>query len=249
MLYHASNPPLNIIGVEHLSWKGGRFHVAPREYASLAFRIKGDATIRSQSGTHRVNANDVLYVPQNMEYTAQYTDTEILVFHFVTLSNDESIEVYTFQNSEQLYKLFLQAYALWQNKESGFSIYAMAILYAILGQILEKETREKLPPHFLKAVSLINTDYRNNSLSIHDVCAEAGISATVFRQLFKQHYQKTPLEYITGLRLEYARNRIAGGASVEAAAYESGFNDAKYFARVVKKHFGCTPRAFRSYGK
>ena len=57
------------------------------------------------------------------------------------------------------------------------------------------------------------------------------------------------MEYITRLRLEYARRLIANGVSVESTAYESGFNDPKYFARVVKKHFGCTPRNLKTYGK
>jgi AraC-like DNA-binding protein len=37
--------------------------------------------------------------------------------------------------------------------------------------------------------------------------------------------------------------------TIEDAACESGFNDPKYFARVVKKHFGCTPRDLKLYGK
>ena len=42
---------------------------------------------------------------------------------------------------------------------------------------------------------------------------------------------------------------IAGDENVEAAALASGFSDAKYFARVVKKYFGCTPRDLKNYGK
>ena len=81
------------------------------------------------------------------------------------------------------------------------------------------------------------------------ICTEAGIGATQFRQLFKKYYQKTPMEYITSLRLEYARSLISNGVPVEKASFESGFNDSKYFARVVKKYFGCTPRELKTYGK
>ena len=95
----------------------------------------------------------------------------------------------------------------------------------------------------------INANYKDSTLSIDKVCKKAGISATVFRQQFKKYYQKTPIEYITELRLEYARNLISRGTSIENAAFESGFNDSKYFARIVKKHFGCTPRQLRTYGK
>lgn len=249
MLCDGNNPILRIIGVEHQCWRGGVFDVKPREYSALAFRISGTATITAGGKKYYINSNDILYMPQNIAYTAEYTDTEMIVIHFVTLENGRASEVYSFQNSEQIYKLFLRALSFWKNKEPGFHVYALSQLYMILGVILEKSTKSNQPEHFLRAISFINSNYKNNTLSIDMICAEAGISATAFRELFKKYYQKTPMEYITSLRLEYARSLISNGASVENATYESGFNDSKYFARVVKKHFGCTPRELRIYGK
>lgn len=249
MLCNGENSILRIVGVEQLSWNGGSFAVAPREYSALAFRISGTATIGCSGSEYHVNTNDILYLPQKMPYAAVYTDTQMLVIHFVTARNDSQPELYTFQNSEQLYKMFLRAHTLWKNKEPGYSVYVMSQFYAILGKIFEKETKAQLPPHFLQAISFINSNYQNSSLCVNMICAEAGIGATAFRQLFKKHYQKTPIEYITDLRLEHARNLISGGMPIELAAAESGFNDPKYFARVVKKHLGCTPRDLKTYGK
>lgn len=249
MLYDGSNPILRITAVEHLRWRGGYFEVMPRAYSSLAFRISGSVTVNCGGREHYVNTNDILYMPQNMGYTARYTDTEILVIHFVTLRDDSDAELYAIQSGEQIYKMFMQAYALWEQKEAGFPVFVTSLLYGILGTILEKKTHASLPKHFLTAVSFLNKNYKSNTITVNEACDIAGISPTVFRQLFHKHYQKTPLEYITELRLEYARNLISGGTPIEAAAYESGFNDPKYFARVVKKRFGCTPREFKTYGK
>jgi len=249
MLYQGNNPILKIIGVEHLCWRGDVFNVKPRDYSALAFRISGNATITIGGKEYYIHSNNILYMPQNVAYKAEYTDTEMLVIHFVTLKNDSDVEVYSLQNVEQIYKLFLSTFGIWKNKEPGFYVHALSQLYMILGVILEKSTKTNLPQHFLDTISFINSNYRNSALNMDMICAEAGISATVFRQLFKKHYQKTPTEYITSLRLEYARSLISNGVSVENATYESGFNDPKYFARVVKKHFGCTPKAFKSYGK
>lgn len=249
MLCNGENPILRIIGVEHMRWNEGVFEVPPRDYAVLSFRIRGSARIHGGGGTYHIQSNDILYLPQNMGYTAEYTNTEIIGIHFVTMRDDPEIELYTFQNGEQLYRLFLQTHALWEKKAPGFAVYGMAQLYSILGTLLESQTKAALPPRFLKAVSLINADYRNPGISVWAVCGKAGMGATAFRQLFKKHYQKTPTEYITELRLEYARNLISSGEPVEQAAYASGFNDPKYFARVVKKYFGCTPRNLKTYGK
>ena len=42
---------------------------------------------------------------------------------------------------------------------------------------------------------------------------------------------------------------ISCGENIESAAEKSGFNDPKYFSRVVKKHFKCTPRELKLYGR
>lgn len=249
MLYEERNPILWVENVEHLTSSSGTFQVAPRPYCSLSFRIKGTARVETKDGGYTVNTNDILYLPQNLAYTAHYTETEMITFHFVTQKNDPKIQVFSFENGEKIYKTFLTAKELWQAKVPGFDLYAMSALYTALGMIHQKEAHAQLPPHFLLAVSMLNSGYTNSRLNLAEICAQAGIAQSRFRQLFRLHYGKTPVDYLTDLRIEHARSSIAGGMSVEQAAYESGFNDPKYFARIVKKRFGCTPRSFKSYGK
>ncbi len=244
-----NNPVLRIVGVEHIQWAGGKFKVAPRSFGVLAFRISGDAVIRSGGNSYEIHSGDLLYLPQNMGYTAKYSDTDMIAIHFVTQKDDEKIRVFSPQNTEHFHQLFLEARKIWETKDPGYTTFAMASFYTILGTLAAAEAASNLPPHFLNAVSYINSHYTDSNISVDAVCTRAGICATVFRQLFKKHYQKTPTEYVTRLRLEYARKLISGGETVENAAYRSGFSDPKYFARVVKKHFGCTPRNFKTYGK
>lgn len=249
MLYEGTNAILRMENVEHLKSSPGTYVVAPRPYSSLSFRIKGNARIEAGGSVCTVDTNDILYLPQGLGYTAYYTDTEMITFHFVTEHNDGKIQVFSFENGEKIYKTFLQARQIWQSRAPGYQLFAMGALYSVLGMICQKETHAQLPPHFLRAVSILNGGYTNSRLNIGEICAQAGIAQSRFRQLFKLHYGKTPVDYLTDLRIEHARGRIAGGMSVEAAAVESGFNDPKYFARAVKKRFGCTPKSFKSYGK
>jgi len=249
MLYHGDNPILEIVDVFRVGWPGETVNVAPRANSSLTFRIKGSATVTCADSTCHVDENGILYLPQNLGYTAEYSETELIAIHFVTARTDTEPQVFPLQNREAVYEMFRRALQLWENKEPGYGMYAMAQLYTIFGAILEGETRAGMPPYFLKALSYIREHFRDPALKPNAVCAEAGIGTTTFRQLFQKHCHKTPTEYITDLRLTYARNLISGGTPVEIAAYESGFRDSKYFARVVKKHFDCTPRDFKRYGK
>ena len=239
MLYGANNPILHIVGVEHMRWNKGTFEVPPREYSVLSFRIRGSATIHSGGNAYHVQPNDILYLPQNMKYTADYTDTEIIGIHFVTMYDDPEIKLYTFQNGEQIFKRFLQIQALWEQKKLGFAVYSMAQLYTILGTLLENETKAVLPTHFLNAVSFLNANYRNPNISVDMVCRETGMGATVFRQLFKKHYQKTPTEYITHFRIEKAKDLLINtDFSIGQIANLCGYENVYYFSNVFKKEIG-----------
>ena len=108
MLYNGDNPIIQIVSVERIRWDGGTFEVAPRKFSALSLRIGGSTTVYAKGKEYFINTNDILYLPQNMAYKAEYTDTEMIVIHFVTARDDDEIEVYSFHNSEQIYKLFLR---------------------------------------------------------------------------------------------------------------------------------------------
>ncbi len=65
------------------------------------------------------------------------------------------------------------------------------------------------------------------------------------RKLFKKEMGMTPLEYMTGLRMKKAETMLsamwAKEWSVAEIAQMCGFEDALYFSRVFKKHFGHSP--------
>lgn len=249
MLCNCKNPVMQIIDVVHAKWKANSFQIAPRDYGALTFRVKGTAKIKVDDQTYFVKENEVLYLPQGVAYTAEYDDNEILAIHFKTRDSDKAPEVYPLADSEEIHRAFLRADAYWTEKAPGFEANVLAQLYAILGKLCSNAVTRRLPEHFLRAISYINANYKSAALSIQTVCQAAGISATTLRTLFQKYYQKTPTDYITQLRLEYARALISCGASIEEAAEQSGFNDPKYFSRVVKKHLLCTPRELKSYGK
>ena len=249
MFYNGDNPVLRVLDVCHMKWDRGSFDVKPREHSALSFRIKGDGKICANGNEYKVGAGEILYIPQNMGYKAEYTETEMIVIHFVTAEDGKDIEVYSFDMCEDIYKGFMQSLAIWNSKQAGYRVFALSTLYKILGTLLEKVSETKLPPHFRKAVSYINSNYRDVTLTVPLVCKHAGISETVLRELFRLYFKKTPVSYITDMRIEYARSLISNGETVEAASYKSGFRDSKYFARTIKKRLGCTPRELKNYGK
>lgn len=227
-----------------MCWKSKNVTVKPRYYSALAFRISGSGVIKVNGREYSAAPNSILYLPQNIGYSAEYTDTEIIVFHFKTSHDDALPQCFSFSNTEHFYKIFLEAYTDWRLKRPGYMLKAFAHLYSILGALAEINAEAHLPEYFVKAVSLINSSFNKSDITVGEICKNVGIGETTFRNLFKKHYFKTPNEYIVDLRIDNAKTLILNGEPIKNAALESGFNDPKYFSRAFKKRCGVTPRKF-----
>lgn len=249
MFCYGENPVIYTKRVAHFSWKAGEFHVAPRPYAALALRLQGTGVICAGGNAYSISENDIVYLPQGLAYTAEYTDTEMIAIHFVTEKTDSALEVYSPENWDSLLALFQKALAVWELRQPESIPYTLSTLYRILGKLCEEETQNTHPASLSAATAYIQANYAECNLRVQDICAAAGIRETALRQLFWKYYQKTPIEFINALRIEYAQDFIAQGIPIGDAAQKCGFRDSKYFARVVKKHLGCTPKSLKLYGK
>ena len=248
MLNDGSNHIIKLINAEQLCWMPGSFDVAPRKVCALAFRVKGTADMLCAGKHLFIDAGDILYMPQGLGYQVDYTETEMYAIHFVMEQDDPEPEVYSLKNFSRVHHLFMQAASLWAEKSPGYENFCMAVFYEVLGLISQEHIEEKLPSHFKKALSYIHQHF-TEPISIAGLCQKVHISPTAFRQYFRTRFGMSPTAYIRNLRLELARNMIAGGSSVEQTAQASGVGDAKYLARLVKQKYGCTPRQLKLHGK
>ncbi len=248
MLFSGDNRITELVNAEKLRWMPGSFSVKPRSVCALAFRIKGSADMLCAGKHFFIDAGDVLYMPQGLGYQVDYTETDMLAFHFITEKNDPEPEVYRLKNRSAVHQLMLQAADIWAGKKPGYVNFCTGLLYQVLGQLCAQQLQEQMPPHFQNAVNYIHQHF-TEPMEILRLCREVNISPTAFRQNFGHYYGMTPTEYIRSLRLEYARNLIAGGMPVEQAAQQCGISDPKYFARLVKAAYGCTPRQLKLHGK
>lgn len=97
-------------------------------------------------------------------------------------------------------------------------------------------------PSFEKAVGYMRDNFTDPSLTVSALADIACMSTTYFRKLFFSYFSDTPSKYITRLRMECAEKLLAeGDLSCEDVASLSGFNDSKYFCKVVKEFYGCPP--------
>lgn len=83
-------------------------------------------------------------------------------------------------------------------------------------------------------------------LRIESVAAQVCLSPDRFTEVFTQAMGRTPRDYLRHLRLEQARTLLQStDLSVAEVARRSGFGDAAYLGRVLRRSMGQTPSALR----
>lgn len=86
----------------------------------------------------------------------------------------------------------------------------------------------------------------NSSISLRDLSDRFHISLSYASQLFKKETGRTFSDYMTGLRMEYARGLLRNSdLTVNGIAEKTGYDDFLYFRKVFKKQTGSTPTEYR----
>lgn len=100
-----------------------------------------------------------------------------------------------------------------------------------------------------KAVVYIKEHF-SGDLSLETVAHQVNISPYYLSKLFKEAEGINYIEYVTKLRIEYAKQKLGNsGKSIKEICHESGYSDPNYFSRIFKKWTGVTPTEYREGGR
>lgn len=98
----------------------------------------------------------------------------------------------------------------------------------------------------LKEILAYLDAHYSERLSLADTARAFHFSAKYFSRYFRQNLGSTFVEYLGGLRIGRAADRLLHtGRPVGEIALAAGFDNFSYFIRRFKKVYGCTPSAFR----
>jgi signal transduction histidine kinase/ligand-binding sensor domain-containing protein/AraC-like DNA-binding protein len=108
-------------------------------------------------------------------------------------------------------------------------------------------SKESSDDKFIKnLMDTIKKNYKNPDYEIKDLADSMGISISLLNKKMVALTGQTPGNFIRNYRLNIAYDIIVKSSDdtyISEVAYETGFNDPKYFTRCFTKHFGITPSA------
>jgi AraC-like DNA-binding protein len=83
--------------------------------------------------------------------------------------------------------------------------------------------------------------------TVDQVAERVHLARSQFHQRFTYYFDMSPMRFIQNVRLERARWLLRDRQrSVAAVSREVGYVDVAYFSRLIRKHFGVSPRGLRT---
>jgi len=140
------------------------------------------------------------------------------------------------------------------DQESGAPLHQSPIHHSPINQspLHQSPINQSPDPEDLflqKLRTIVEEHLAEANLSVEDISRMVGMSYPVVHRKVTALTGLSLTLYVRGIRLQKARLLLADPAlSISEVAYQTGFNDPKFFSRVFSEEFGMSPTAWRNAG-
>ena len=231
-----------------------------REDFYIQYLVQGDMRVWLDKEQHMRPGQAVLYYPRTAYRYAQQGEGPVRYYwlHFTGHAAEELVASCRLPNARLLTvghsaSLLAQFQGLFHDfllRDCCFIPSAASRLMAICVELSRCTERETAPQgsgtgRVYRALAYIHQHY-DEKLTVPLLAGMEHLSPSRFRLLFREATGLSPLEYVTALRLNHARQLLVQtDSSLGEVARAVGYPDQFYFSRIFKEHTGLTPSAYR----
>ena len=266
--FEISDRPLEInsCGMNRVSHRGNATFVrrpAGRRDFQLLYLSQGRADHYWQGQWITLHAGQAfLYWPGMPQYYLYRADTPVICkwVHFSGTAAEKLLRdcgmrpeapVMEIGDDAEISLLYDRLIREAQLKPPCYQALSQALLYqivALMGRkmaILQDEAGYQLRQKLMRAVEYMHSHY-GDPQSLDAYAAQCGMSRFRFAHAFRLHMGQSPYAYLTRLRLEHARELLAGSdLKIADVARACGYENPLYFSRLFSQRFQLSPTRYR----
>ena len=145
-----------------------------------------------------------------------------------------------------IHRLFEEAVGLFPTEPLRAEVRLWDLLWSATQR--EEMRNEKVHPAVAETIRQIELRL-HEPLLVEALAREVGLSHNHLIRLFRNATSQTVKGYLSQRRMAKARHLLQQSSTpIKGIAYSVGYDDLHAFNKVVRHHFGCSPRALRAAG-
>jgi AraC-like DNA-binding protein len=229
-------------------YKGPTFPLHTHSVWDIVYYFEGDVELRTGDQTYLCPAGSLLFLPPFTPHE-DFCQKEYSCYFFSVKNFDFPISDLTIirdSSCRPIQNIVSQVFDLHHLRETRWqpvieSLFETLNHYAIA--MISQSSQHPLVEAF---ISIMVNNINNDLFCMQTAISKLPVSSDHFRVVFKKETGKTPIRYLTDLRIKnamdllltrYRHNQI----TIEAVANLCGFADSYYFSRVFHKVTGYSP--------
>lgn len=248
-MFSDENPVFEILEIIKERRNEHCFATKKRNISVLSCRTDGCGIFTFNSREITADTGDILFIPKKIRYSQKTSGETIIAVHLRIYSHISSeMEHIDVRDKEYMISFFEKIYEEWSKKLPGYKQRTTGMVYSLLGDIKAEQSRNKNEAYskIVDSVIYMKSHFHIPCLQISEIAEKSNISEIYFRKLWKKYYDITPAQYITRLRIDYAKALLSGSDyTISEISEQLGFSDVKYFSTKFKNVTGCTPSGYR----
>lgn len=234
---------------------------------SLWFITKGRGEIYINGTKHKLKPGKLIMYSPGMVCEKKTSQTNPLEFYFVrftyALASEEKEKwffetpdkvsfplqgVYSINNTGSIIQLLDQINLLSKRRGPIVAIQRKMHFQELLLMIIQDFRSQKMAGNSTMALET-TIDYMVNNYHLHltlsDLAKMAGLSTSHYARIFKKYVGYSPIDYLTHLRIDRAKELLAiSDFRIKEISQSVGYEDELYFSRTFKRLVGVSPTQF-----
>ncbi|WP_346235273.1 AraC family transcriptional regulator [Lysinibacillus telephonicus] len=179
-------------------------------------------------------------------YDIQFEALEALEKSHLHLILNESVELVV--KNWDVVKCFVEELDQLLNKSDKWKFKKVDVYFQeMFIPLLEHDVQERkksVNQHLYRTIEYME-QHISEQITRNELAAVAGLNPDYYSRIFKKIYKKSPVTYLTELRIRHAKQRmIQSNESIKSIAFSLGFRDEFYFSRKFKTEIGVAPTIY-----
>jgi len=245
------------------------------DHLELALILSGEGKYRFEDGIISVREGDMLIINPGVKHQAlACPEAETPATEFFTAGTDfqipgcqeNSLPVpeggHVLHTAGELRQRLFKMYSAMEAEKAVYRPGRYFMLKAYLIQMILLVIREQSEPvertggcafesvnrkYVVEKMVNYLEDHYNEKISLDQIAENMYLSPFYISKIFKSETGDTPIHHLINIRLEKARELLAGGyeGSIQEVAASVGYDDAYHFSKLFKKRYGISPSQAR----